>query len=111
MQMNAEALARELHDVAFAWNHSMQPWDGLTEEHRQWFLDRAAGILAWDKVRGLLREYPEQGDGEQRRTMRSEAPPKLDPEAVREAVRAAKERREADRCQAHNLRLLRGDTR
>lgn len=42
---DVERLARELHDVAFAWNHSMQPWEGLTEEQRAWFRHRAACII------------------------------------------------------------------
>jgi hypothetical protein len=43
--MDTEALARELHDVAFAWNNSKQPWDGLTEEQREWFMERAVRLL------------------------------------------------------------------
>jgi hypothetical protein len=43
--MNTEELARELHDVAFTWNHSMRPWDSLTPEEQEWFTDRAERIL------------------------------------------------------------------
>lgn len=34
-------LARELHDVAFAWNHTMPDWDSLRDEDRLWFRERA----------------------------------------------------------------------
>jgi len=43
--MTAKELARELHDVAFTWNHSMRPWDSLTPEEQEWFTDRAERIL------------------------------------------------------------------
>ena len=49
--MTTEALARELHDVAFAWNHNLPPWDGLDDVQREWFTERAAGILDLDRLR------------------------------------------------------------
>lgn len=38
-------LARELHDVGFAWNHTMPDWVGMRDEDRMWFMERAKRML------------------------------------------------------------------
>jgi hypothetical protein len=40
-----EALARELHDITFAFAHTMRPWDGLTQASRDVFMRRARRMI------------------------------------------------------------------
>lgn len=51
MSTDTESLARELHDVSFAWSHSMLPFDSMDAEQRQWFTERAERMIAdgWRK--------------------------------------------------------------
>lgn len=48
--MDVETLARNLHDVAFAWNQNLKPWDEVDGEQRKWFRERAASFLGSKSV-------------------------------------------------------------
>jgi hypothetical protein len=82
--MDPEFLARELHEVAFAWNHNMPEWDSLRDEDRQWFTERAGRMLATE-------EHVETDGTAARRLVRGTHPPSMrfTVEEAEEAVRSA----------------------
>jgi hypothetical protein len=42
---DVDALARELHDVAFSHDMGMIPWENLSAKQRDWFTERAQRML------------------------------------------------------------------
>jgi hypothetical protein len=107
MNLNVETLARELHDVAFAWNHFLQPWDGMTGEQRQWFLDRAGRIVGEGGDDELGGEGPPFRDTSRvrLRSVRRGPPGRLAAEAVHKAVKEAMDARNEtpDPAPTHSL--------